>query len=750
MNHPIENIQTNDLSQLQAESALHLQKQAMEASINGIVIADMRLPDRPLIYVNPAFEAISGYKAEEILGKNCRFLQGEARENETNRIARQTMRDALDLGVPCSIILHNFRKDGTPFWNELYMSPIFDAEGNLTHCVGIQHDVTTRVAAELALQQAHDELERRVAERTEELRQKEEFLRKVLDTDPNLIFVKNSDGVYTLANQAIASLYGTTPQYMIGKTDADFNQNAEEVAQFIEDDREVIRFQREKFISAETVTDCHKNLHWMQTVKRPLASADGTVQHLLGIGTDITARKKAEDQILHQAFHDILTDLPNRALLINRLEQALARSARTGDAIGLLFIDLDNFKVINDSLGHEAGDSLLQTISQRLRDCTRSGDTVARLGGDEFVILLEELNGSEEAKGIAERVTETIHQPLRLEGRDVLPGASIGLTITTLNDSRSASEVLRDADTAMYQAKLQGKGRYTLFDYSMNTRAQERLELEADMRHALEAGEFVVYYQPIIGLQTGRMAGVEALVRWQHPTRGMISPAKFIPLAEETGMIVALGKWVLRQACVEARQWQMRYPEVSDLVMSVNLSIRQMAEKGIVDEVESILKETGLAPHHLKLEITESMMLDDTGDTIQTMTALRDLGIRLAIDDFGTGYSSMSYLSQLPLNTLKIDRSFVNRIGQSGEDEAIVRAIISLAQTLRLSVTCEGIETQEQLTYLQDLGCDLGQGYLMHKPLPAGQIEAMLADGGSFAAENSMVMAQSMVLAQAA
>ena len=728
MNEPLENIFSSALLQMPPEAALHLQRQALEASINGIVIADMRLPDRPLIYVNPAFETISGYKPEEILGKNCRFLQGSHREEKTNQAARAKMRDALKRGVSCSVILRNFRKDGSPFWNELFMAPIFDANGLLTHCVGVQNDVTARVEAEHALQKANDELERRVAERTASLQQQQEFLRTVLDTDPNLIFVKNHEGVYTLVNQSLAALFGVAPEDLIGKTDADFVRNASEISQFVEDDREVIRTRHEKFIPDEKVTDFQGNVHWLQTVKLPLASPDGTVRHLLGICADVTARKKAEDQIAHQAFHDALTDLPNRALLLNRLEQALARSARTKSAIGLLFVDLDNFKVINDSLGHEAGDVLLQTVAERLRGCSRPGDTVARLGGDEFVILLEELSGMSEAEAVAARATAAIHQPCRLAERDVFPSASIGLTVTVLNDTRTAGDLLRDADTAMYQAKVLGKGRYTLFDASMNTRAQERLELETAMRQAIVNEEFVVYYQPLIDFHSGKLTGVEALVRWEHPTRGLISPAKFIPIAEDTGLIVALGNWVLQQACFEARRWQAEYPDAHDLVMSVNLSIRQMMEKDIVAQVAAILEETGLAPEHLKLEITESMMLHDADASIGTMTALQTLGIRLAIDDFGTGYSSMSHLSQLPLNTLKIDRSFVNRIGVSESDEAVIRAIIILARTLGLSVTCEGIETQEQFTYLQDLGCDTAQGYLMHRPVPAAQIKALLED----------------------
>ncbi len=719
-----------NLLAMPVQAALHLQAKALEASINGIVIADMRLPERPLIYVNPAFEKISGYAPDEILGRNCRFLQGDRRDEETNLAARQTMRDCLNRHVSCAVILRNFRKDGTPFWNELFMAPIFDSAGVLTHYVGVQNDVAARVEAEAALQKSRDELERRVIERTATLRQQEQFLRQVLDTDPNLIFVKNAAGVYTLANEAIAALYGVTPEEMIGKTDADFSPEASESAQFLRDDREVIGLQQEKFIPAEMITDFQGRKRWLQTVKRPLASPDGTVRHLLGICADITARKEAEDKIAHQAFHDPLTDLPNRPLLLNRLDQALARSARTKGTLGLMFVDLDNFKIINDSLGHEAGDTLLRTVAERLIACTRPGDTVARLGGDEFVILLEEIGGAEEAETIAHRASKAIQAPFRLGDRDVFPGASIGLTVTTRNDSRTSGDLLRDADTAMYQAKMDGKGHCAFFDANMNTRAQERLALENDLERAISSGEFAVYYQPLIDFQSGRVTGVEALARWEHPTRGMISPAKFIPIAEETGMIVALGKWILREACFEARRWQSTYPDARDLVMSVNLSVRQMMERDIVAQVAAILEETGLAPQHLKLEITESMMMRDATASIDTLTGLQELGIHLAIDDFGTGYSSMSHLSQMPLNTLKIDRSFVNRIGVSDSDEAVIRAIIILARTLGLSVTCEGIETQEQFNYLQNLGCDTAQGYLMHRPLPAAQMDTLLSDEG--------------------
>ena len=441
---------------------------------------------------------------------------------------------------------------------------------------------------------------------------------------------------------------------------------------------------------------------------------------------DISERKAFEDQLSHQAFHDALTGLPNRALFMERLLHAQARARRQQTCVGVVFLDLDNFKVINDSLGHEAGDHLLLTVAERLCECVRPGDTVARLGGDEFTVLFEDLIDNDQIMGLAERIVQVMDTPVTVSGREVFTTGSLGIALS-VGDDRSAEDLLRDADTAMYQAKSNGKARSVVFDRRMNADAVERLELEIDMRRALDREEFCVYYQPIICLETGKISEVEALVRWQHPERGLIPPLKFIPLAEETGLVVPLGRWVLGEACRQAHEWQRQYPQEPPLTISVNLSARQLQQPTLLDEVIQILKETCLNPQLLKLEITESVMMLDSETTIPRLHQLKALGIHLAVDDFGTGYSSMSYLSSLPIDTLKIDRAFVNNMGRNPEDLAIVRAIVSLAKTLNLRITSEGIETSEQLEQLRALGSDQGQGYYFDRPLPADQLSARLA-----------------------
>ncbi len=445
---------------------------------------------------------------------------------------------------------------------------------------------------------------------------------------------------------------------------------------------------------------------------------------------DITERKAFEAQLAHQAFHDVLTGLPNRALLMERLTHALSRASRTGTPVGLIFLDLDNFKVINDSLGHEAGDSLLITVAERLRACVRPGDTVARLGGDEFTVLLEDLNDEGQAPGLAERIVEVLRTPVNVGGRELFVTGSLGIAVS-LDDARTPDDLLRDADTAMYQAKNRGKGQGVVFDLSMNLRAVERLELETDLRRALECAEFRVYYQPIMFLDSGKISEVEALVRWEHPERGLVPPAKFVPLAEETGLIVPLGDWVLAQSCRQAREWQNQYPTEPPLTVSVNLSARQLQQPDLVERVAAVLAETGLSAAHLKLEITESVMMQDADVTILMLHQLKALGVRLAVDDFGTGYSSMAYLSSLPIDTLKIDRSFVGKMGRHEQDEAIVRAIVNLAKTLKLHITSEGIETPDQLAQLQNLGCDRGQGFLFAEPLTSEDLGGLLATAWS-------------------
>ena len=445
---------------------------------------------------------------------------------------------------------------------------------------------------------------------------------------------------------------------------------------------------------------------------------------------NIEERKAFEEQLAHQAFHDALTGLPNRALFMERLGHAQARACRSLSSVGIIFLDLDNFKVVNDSLGHEAGDRLLTTVAERLTACVRPGDTVARLGGDEFTVLLEDMDeardGEQPLLALADRIVQALNSPVLVSGREVFTTGSVGIA-AAFGDERTPDDLLRDADTAMYQAKSHGKSRSVVFDRSMNADAVERLELETDLRRALEKEEFRVYYQPIIHLETGRIVEVEALVRWEHPERGLIPPLKFIPLAEETGLIVALGRWVLAEACRQAREWHRQFPEEPPLILSVNLSARQLQQPALVAEVVEILKETGLHPSLLKLEITESVMMLDSATTIPRLHQLKELGVHLAVDDFGTGYSSMSYLSSLPIDTLKIDRAFVSNMERSADDLAIVRAIVSLAKTLNLRITTEGIETSAQLSQLQALGCDQGQGYHFDRPMTTAQLSARLA-----------------------
>ncbi len=440
---------------------------------------------------------------------------------------------------------------------------------------------------------------------------------------------------------------------------------------------------------------------------------------------DVTERKAFEQQLTQQAFYDGLTGLPNRVLFRDRFEQALVRAARQGNVVGLLFLDLDNFKLVNDGLGHQIGDCLLTEAAARLRSCIRAQDTVARLGGDEFVIILELLTGEEDALPVARAITHQFSRPFKLDGRDVVVTASIGIAISGPG-REDADNLLRDADVAMYRAKGDGRAHHVVFHPSMHADSLARLELENDLRGALVRSELRVYYQPIVMLDSGAFSEVEALVRWQHPTRGLIAPGEFIPIAEETGLIVPLGLWVLEEACRQVAAWHLQRPSQPALTLSVNLSPRQFQQPSLVADIARALRDSGLPASCLKLEITESVIMRDVEATIRTLWTLKDLGLKLAIDDFGTGYSSLSYLKRLPIDVLKIDRSFVSGLGQGQEDAAIIHAIMALAKSLNLKVTGEGIETIEQAAQLGDWGCDQGQGYLYSKPLDSQQAGILL------------------------
>jgi diguanylate cyclase (GGDEF)-like protein/PAS domain S-box-containing protein len=442
------------------------------------------------------------------------------------------------------------------------------------------------------------------------------------------------------------------------------------------------------------------------------------VANYIAIFADITERKEAEGKIQYLAHFDSLTGLPNRALLQDRLKQALAAASRHKKQLSLLFLDLDHFKNINDSLGHDVGDLLLQAVAERLQGCVREGDTVSRLGGDEFVVVLLDIQKSDNAAYVAQKIVDELAVPFSLGEHVLYVTSSIGISLFP-EDGRNSDILIRNADSAMYSAKTGGRNDYRFFTQDMNEQALARLALEIDLRQALALGEFRLHYQPQISSETGKVIGMEALIRWQHPVRGMVSPASFIPLAEELGLIVSIGDWVLREACRQNRAWQVQ--GLPPVPIAVNLSALQFLQQNLPDKIHAILEETGLEPRYLELELTESTFMQDAEQTITMLQTLKAMGLQLAIDDFGTGYSSLSYLKRFPIDKLKIDQSFVRHLASDPDDAAIARTIINMGHSLRLEVIAEGVETAEQLVFLETEGCDHIQGYYFSKPLAADE-----------------------------
>ncbi|WP_017302105.1 putative bifunctional diguanylate cyclase/phosphodiesterase [Nodosilinea nodulosa] len=471
------------------------------------------------------------------------------------------------------------------------------------------------------------------------------------------------------------------------------------------------------------VLDRGKVVEWDEA-HRPL--------RMSGTYTDVTERRLAEvehrrvaDQMLFNSLHDALTQLPNRNFLMQRLDLAIQRCHRYQQRFAVLFLDLDHFKVINDSLGHLAGDEVLVVVAQKLRSLIRTSDLAARLGGDEFVLLLEDIATLQEPVRIAERLLQEMQDPLAVGGRNVFLNASIGIVIG-VSDYHTPPEPLRDADIAMYRAKAQGRGRYVVFNDSMHLQALQRLQLEQELRSAIDRGELVLYYQPIFHLETLEISGFEALVRWQHPDRGFITPDSFIPIAEETGLIVPLDRWVLTQATQQLALWHQHYPHRTDLTVSINFSVKDLLRSDLLSDLTGILAQTGLQGHHLNLEITESTLIEDIQAMVAILEQLKLHGFTITIDDFGTGYSSLSYLHQLPVDALKIDRSFVMAMEASRRNSDIVETIITLSNRLGLAAIAEGVETQAQFEHLHRLGCELAQGYWFAKPLPVAEATILL------------------------
>jgi len=546
------------------------------------------------------------------------------------------------------------------------------------------------------------------------------LFRALVDQAPDFLFIKDKAGKFVVANEAITRAYGLPTGGLLGKSD--YNLHPLALAdEFSKHEREIMASGLPQFNMQESFPNSEGVIKWYSTTKVPLRDLEGVTVGLIGIARDVTERRRMEEQLVHMAHYDALTELPNRMLFVDRLRAALSeRRARTSK-VALLYIDLDSFKMVNDTFGHHLGDVLLQKVSNRLRDAAKKGDTVARLGGDEFAVI--QIFASNEGRGasmeLAERIVSALSLPYEIEGHHVIAGATIGIAIAP-EDGDDPDTLLRDADLALYQAKAEKKGAIRFFESEMNARVQQRKTLEADLRHALDAESFELYYQPMIDLASSEVCGFEALIRWNHPERGLISPLEFIAVAEEIGLIIPIGKWVLREACRQAALWP------RSVKVAVNLSPVQFKSDRLFQDVVEALSSSGLSPQRLELEITESVILMDSKANLELLKQMRTLGVQISLDDFGTGYSSLSYLRLFPFNKIKIDRSFVGDLEANPDCLAIIRAVSRLASDLGMKTVAEGIEIQWQLDQLRAEGCHEGQGYLFSRPVPADQTISLL------------------------
>ncbi|MEH1871028.1 two-component system response regulator [Nostoc sp.] len=699
------------LSKHRTEKKLKQNEQWLTAVLKSIGDAVITSDESGTVtFMNPMAEELTGWNYSDALGKEATEIFNIAHEETRIMIEspiRQVLQSGLPAGLPEQTIL--ITKNGREIPIDDSVAAIKDDNGNITGAVCVFQDITERKQILEAL-----------------ARRQQEF-KALVENAPDIISRFNTQLRYVYVNPVIEKVTAISAERFIGKTNVELNMPEEfcricdrKLGQVFQTKQET-EFECSLAIAQET-----KHYH---TRLVPELASDGSVCFVLSISRNITALKLAEAQLIYEAFHDVLTGLPNRALFMERLERSLMLTKRRAEyTFAVLFLDLDRFKVVNDSLGHMIGDQLLTALARRLENCVRAGDTVARLGGDEFTILLEDLNNINDVTGVVERIHEALTSAFKLSGYEVFTTVSIGIALNR-GSYNHPEELLRDADIAMYRAKTLGKARHEIFDSTMYRQITKLLELEMDLRRAVERQEFQVYYQPIVLLETYKIIGFEALVRWQHPQQGLVPPNNFIPLAEETGLIIPIGYWVLSEACRQMRAWQIQFPSDPPLTISVNLSTKQFSQPGLIEKITQIMQETGLEGNNLKLEITESVLMENIQSAAFMLLQLQQMNIQLHLDDFGIGYSSLSYLHRFPSNALKIDRSFVTKIGANGENLEIVQAIITLAQSLNIDVIAEGVETVEQLALLRAMKCKYAQGYLFSQPLESKSIETLIASG---------------------